>query len=53
MKTTPLTARHRALGAKLVDYAGFEMPVQYSGLVDEHLTVRSKVGIRPHPYGRV
>ena len=45
MKTTPLTARHRALGAKMVDYAGFEMPVQYSGLVDEHLTVRSKVGI--------
>lgn len=45
MKQTPLTHRHRALGAKMVDYAGWEMPVQYSGLVDEHLTVRSNVGI--------
>lgn len=45
MKPTPLTHRHRALGAKMVDYAGWEMPVQYSGLVDEHLTVRSSVGI--------
>lgn len=45
MKRTPLTDKHRALGAKMVDYAGWEMPVQYSGLVDEHLTVRSDVGI--------
>lgn len=45
MKQTPLTAKHRAMGAKMVDYAGFEMPVQYSGLIEEHLTVRSKVGI--------
>lgn len=45
MKQTPLTAKHRALGAKMVDYAGFEMPVQYRGLIEEHLTVRSKVGI--------
>ncbi len=45
MKQTPLTARHRAMGAKMVEYAGFEMPVQYTGLVEEHLTVRSSVGI--------
>ncbi len=45
MKQTPLTAKHRALGAKMIDYAGFEMPVQYTGLVEEHLTVRSAVGI--------
>lgn len=45
LKKTPLTDKHRALGAKMVDYAGWEMPVQYSGLVDEHLTVRSDVGI--------
>ncbi len=45
MKQTPLTARHRALGAKMVDYAGFEMPVQYVGVLEEHNTVRTKVGI--------
>lgn len=45
LKQTPLTQRHKALGAKMVDYAGWEMPVQYTGLVEEHLTVRSKVGI--------
>ncbi|NMA61849.1 MAG: glycine cleavage system aminomethyltransferase GcvT [Firmicutes bacterium] len=45
MKQTPLTAKHRSLGAKMVDYAGFEMPVQYTGVLEEHLTVRSKVGL--------
>ncbi len=45
MKQTPLTAKHKALGARMVEYAGFEMPVQYSGVLEEHLTVRSKVGI--------
>lgn len=45
VKQTPLGDRHRALGAKMVDYAGFEMPVQYAGLIEEHLTVRSKVGL--------
>jgi aminomethyltransferase len=45
LKQTPLTARHRALGAKMVDYAGFEMPVQYVGVLEEHNTVRTKVGI--------
>lgn len=45
MKQTPLTAKHRTLGAKMVDYAGFEMPVQYAGVLTEHLTVRSNVGL--------
>lgn len=45
VKQTPLSAKHRALGAKMVDYAGFEMPVQYTGVLEEHLTVRSKVGL--------
>jgi len=45
VKQTPLGDKHRALGAKMVDYAGFEMPVQYAGLIEEHLLVRSKVGL--------
>ena len=45
MKQTPLTAKHRALEARMVEYAGFEMPVQYVGVLEEHQTVRTKVGI--------
>lgn len=45
MQTTPLTETHRALGAKLVSFAGFEMPLTYSGLKEEHLAVREKAGI--------
>ncbi len=45
MKQTPLHACHRAAGAKLVDFAGWEMPIQYSGVVDEYHTVRSKAGL--------
>ena len=45
MKKTPFTEIHRALGAKLVEFAGFEMPVQYSGIIDEHLAVRTRVGV--------
>ena len=45
MKKTPFTEIHRSLGAKLVEFAGFEMPVQYSGIIDEHLAVRNKVGV--------
>jgi len=42
---TPLIAQHRAAGAKLVDFAGWEMPIHYSGVVDEYHTVRSKAGL--------
>lgn len=45
IKTTPFTEKHKALGAKMVPFAGYLMPVEYSGITDEHLTVRSGVGI--------
>ncbi len=45
LKKTALTHIHEALGAKLVPFAGFLMPVQYSGVNDEHLTVRNAVGM--------
>jgi len=44
-KKTALFDKHVALGAKMVPFAGFEMPVQYSGVTDEHFAVREKVGI--------
>jgi aminomethyltransferase len=42
---TPLIAQHRAAGAKLVDFAGWEMPIQYTGVVDEYHAVRRKAGL--------
>jgi aminomethyltransferase len=45
MRQTPLIQQHRTSGAKLVDFAGWEMPIQYSGVVDEYHTVRSHVGL--------
>ena len=45
MQTTPLTETHRALGAKLVDFAGFEMPLTYTSLKEEHFAVREKAGM--------
>jgi aminomethyltransferase len=45
MKRTAFYEIHKSLGAKIVDFAGFEMPVQYSGIIEEHLTVRNKVGV--------
>ncbi len=45
MKNTAITQKHIELGAKMVPFAGFNMPVSYSGLNDEHLTVRNSVGI--------
>jgi aminomethyltransferase len=45
LKTTPLNAAHRAAGAKMVDFGGWDMPVQYSGILDEHQTVRTAVGL--------
>jgi aminomethyltransferase len=44
-KQTPLTDLHRQSGGKLVEFAGFLMPVQFSGVVDEHNTVRNAVGL--------
>ena len=45
MKHTAFTNFHEEMGAKMVEFAGYNMPVQYDGLVKEHLTVRSGVGV--------
>src|SRR5580698_8861802 len=45
LRKTPLNAMHRRLGAKLVDFGGWEMPVEYSGLTAEHMAVRTGVGL--------
>src|SRR5580693_3825941 len=45
LRTTPLNATHRRMGAKMVDFGGWDMPVQYSGVIDEHNTVRQRVGV--------
>jgi aminomethyltransferase len=45
LKQTPLHAEHLALGARMVPFAGFEMPVQYEGIIDEHVAVRKRAGI--------
>jgi aminomethyltransferase len=45
MKHIPLKHVHEALGAKMVDFAGFYMPVQYEGVNIEHETVRNGVGV--------
>ena len=42
---TPLHDRHVALGARMVPFAGWEMPVQYASIIEEHRTVRSAVGL--------
>jgi len=44
-KRTPFHPRHVALGAKMVPFAGHEMPIQYEGILTEHRTVRSGVGV--------
>jgi aminomethyltransferase len=45
LRHTPLHASHIALGARMVPFAGWEMPVQYSGVTDEHAAVRSAAGL--------
>jgi aminomethyltransferase len=45
LRKTPLNAVHRSLGAKMVDFGGWDMPVQYSGIIDEHNAVRNSVGL--------
>ncbi|HYU04984.1 MAG TPA: hypothetical protein VEL02_14160, partial [Jatrophihabitantaceae bacterium] len=45
LKKTPLHARHRALGARMVEFGGWDMPVEYSGIVDEHMAVRTRGGL--------
>lgn len=45
LRTTPLNAAHRRLGAKMIDFGGWDMPVQYSGVLEEHHAVRQRVGL--------
>jgi aminomethyltransferase len=45
LNKTPLHARHRALGARMVEFGGWDMPVEYSGIVDEHMAVRTRAGL--------
>jgi aminomethyltransferase len=45
LRQTPLNRVHRALGARMVDFGGWDMPVQYSGIIDEHNAVRKSVGV--------
>ena len=45
LKRTPLNTRHRALGARMVPFGGWDMPVEYSGIADEHLAVRTQAGL--------
>src|ERR1700682_2823069 len=45
LKKTPLHARHRASGARMVAFGGWEMPVEYSGIVNEHMAVRERAGL--------
>ena len=45
MKQTPFTEKHIALGAKMHEFAGYNMPIEYSGIIDEHLAVCNGVGV--------
>src|SRR5947209_18190727 len=45
LRRTPLHERHAAAGARMVPFAGFEMPVQYTGIREEHVAVRKGVGV--------
>ena len=45
LNTTPLNAVHRSLGARMVDFGGWDMPVNYGSQIDEHHAVRSSAGM--------
>ena len=45
LRRTPLLDEHKALGGRIVPFAGWELPVQYSGIVDEHHAVRKSAGL--------
>src|ERR1044072_1906781 len=45
LKRTPLFSAHQKLGGRLIEFGGWEMPVQYASIVDEHLAVRKAAGI--------
>ncbi|MCH7838248.1 MAG: hypothetical protein IIC26_07040 [Chloroflexi bacterium] len=45
LRQLPLAEQHRALGARFAPFAGWEMPVQYAGIVEEHRAVRERAGV--------
>ena len=45
LRKTALNGVHRRLGAKMVDFGGWDMPVEYSGITAEHMAVRTAVGL--------
>ena len=45
MKKTPFFDIHNQLGAKMAEFGGYQMPIQYTGVKQEHLTVRNGVGV--------
>src|SRR5258708_31678157 len=45
MKSTPFTSKHLALGAKMAEFAGYNMPISYTGLNGEHAAVRGNAGV--------
>ncbi len=45
MKNTPFTEKHIALGAKMAEFAGYNMPISYTGINDEHASVRNNAGV--------
>src|ERR1041385_7778589 len=45
MKQTPLYKAHQELGGKLIEFGGWEMPVQYTSIMDEHMAVRTAAGL--------
>ena len=40
-----MNARHRALGARMVEFGGWDMPVEYTGITEEHMAVRTRAGL--------
>src|SRR6476619_1478148 len=45
MKNTPFTEKHVVLGAKMAEFAGYNIPISYTGINDEHATVRNNAGV--------
>src|SRR5215510_4184425 len=45
LKKTPLNSRHRLSGARMAPFGGWDMPIEYSGITDEHMAVRTRAGL--------
>ncbi|HOK71540.1 MAG TPA: glycine cleavage system aminomethyltransferase GcvT, partial [Bacillota bacterium] len=45
LRKTPLFEAHESLGGKIIDFGGWALPVQYSGILDEHRAVRERAGL--------